>query len=149
MRCLAWAEDGRAPRTSMSETVLDFCGVDSVEDLITWREAASKAQVAAVAPLVVDAAARGDAAANETLAVAVRSLVAHVEASLEAAGPWDGPAPLVLWGGLLDAEGPLREQVTMALGHLDVRLEHHELDPAMGAARLALAKLERSVPNRQ
>jgi glucosamine kinase len=149
MRCLTWSEDGRAAPTAMTDPLLEFCGVGSVEDLITWREAASKAQVAAVAPLVVEAANGGDSAARETLAAAVQSLVAHVEASLEATGPWSGSAPLVLWGGLLDAEGPLHSRLGTALGHLDVRLEHRDLDPAMGAAMLALSRLEDSAPKRQ
>jgi len=149
MRRLAWSEDGRAPPTSMREALLAACGIDSVEDLIAWRGAASKAQVASVAPIVVDLAERGDAAAGELVTAAARALVAHVDASLEATAPWHGPAPLVLWGGLLDSEGPLHGRMVAALEDAPVRVEHREIDPAMGAAKLALAKLERSVPKRQ
>jgi glucosamine kinase len=141
LRRLVWSEDGRAPPTIMRDAVLEACGVHSIADLVEWRDVASKAEVAAAAPVVVDAAEKGDAAAAAIIASTLRSLVTHVDAALEATGPWTEPAPLVLWGGLLDLDGPLRTSMQRALADLPIRLESSELDPAMGAARLALGEL--------
>jgi len=57
----------------------------------------------------------------------------------------------VLWGGLLQDGGPLRDSMTAVATEYPVRLASGEVDPTMGAAKLALAELADSaaLPNRQ
>jgi N-acetylglucosamine kinase-like BadF-type ATPase len=141
LKRLTWAEDGRAESTLMRSGLLVRCDVETVQDLIAWVGAASKADLAALTPIVADAANAGDVAATEIVEDAVRSLVGHVAAALESTGEWSDPAPLVLWGGLLAEGGSLRERVIAALSGIDVSLSFRELDPTMGAAKLALAEL--------
>jgi len=139
LRGLARAEDGRIGPTAMRAGLLEACGVASVDALIAWIDTASKAQVAALAPLVLHAAAEGDGLASAIASEAARALVDHIRAAVVSAGPWVGAAPLVLWGGLLVQGQPLRRMVEEALEGLDVRLEMPAVDPAMGAAKLASA----------
>ena len=137
LKRLTRAEDGRGPETRMRNALLDACGVASVVDLIGWVDLATKGEVAALAPLVVTAAEDGDAVAASIVDVAVDALVAHVVTAIDRVA--DGGASTVLWGGLLAEGGPLRPHVVQALERIAVPVTPRSIDPAMGAARLALS----------
>lgn len=142
LRHITRAEDGRSPPTELRASILSALELDAVEDLVAWIERASKADVASLAPLIVDVAGNGDAGALAIVEHAVASLRSQVEASLRRlwGSAEDGPAPeVVLWGGLIAGEGPLRRRVEDALTDLGVAVGTRTLDPPMGAARLALA----------
>lgn len=141
LRAVARAEDGRGPATSLRGAVLSALSAADVEALIPWAAAASKAEMARLAPLVVEAAARGDAMADGLLTEAARELEAHVVAVLARTGPWAAPPELVLWGGLLREGGALRGRVVARLAAHPVRVVERAPDPALGAARLALRSL--------
>ncbi len=134
---LTRAEDGRGPVTSMRDALLDACGVASVVDLISWVDLATKGEVAALAPLVVAAAEDGDAVAAGIVDAAVEALVTHVATAVDRVA--DGGISTVLWGGLLAEGGPLRPHMVQALERIAVPVTPRSIDPAMGAARLALA----------
>jgi DNA-binding beta-propeller fold protein YncE len=72
---------------------------------------------------------------------AVAALVGHVVAAVERTGPWQGPAPVVVWGGLLAEGGPLRSRVLRALERPGIHHREGRLDPPAGAARLAFRGL--------
>ena len=135
------AHDGRDPPTGMTERVLAQSGVGDAAGLVEWIGSASKGEVAALAPMVAEAAASLDPAGTSILERAVTELEAHVGSVLERTGPWDEPAPLVMWGGLLGEGGALRSATLQALERYPVSVSHVELDPAGGAARLALRHL--------
>lgn len=141
LRYVVRAEDGRMPPTALRVRVLRSCGLDAVDDLVSWVRRASKAQVAALAPRVIDAADDGDSAAMEIVADSIRDLAEHVRAGVERTGPWEEPAPLILWGGLLGEGGPLRSRAVEGLLDVNAQLSSHTIDPPIGAARLALAQL--------
>jgi N-acetylglucosamine kinase-like BadF-type ATPase len=144
LRRVARAADGRAPPTELREVLLAALGLGAVEDLVAWVDTASKAAVAALAPLVIGAADRGDAGAQELVANAVTALRSHVRAALDAlAEPGEDARGLdvVVWGGLLAEGGPLRTRVERALGEAGISVRARDLDPPRGAARLALAAL--------
>jgi len=141
LRSVVRAEDGREPATLMRDEVFLALAVGDPTDLIPWAAGASKAEVAGLVPSVVRAAARGDPAASELLDGAVRELVRHVAAILERLGPWPAPPPLFLWGGLIGEGGPLRERLVRELAPYDVELHPGQIDPAMGAAKLALGAI--------
>ncbi len=141
LRRIMWAEDGRIGETSMRDTLLQGCGVLGIDELIVWRDTASKAQIASLAPLVVRWADEGDEAASQIIDGAVGALTSHVWAALESPTPRDPSLPLVLWGGLLAEDGPLRSRVVEAFRGTSVRIAERKLDPAMGAARMALSTL--------
>lgn len=141
LRRVVRAEDLRDPPTSMRAPVLAACGVGDPTDLIGWIEVATKADVAALVPLVSDAVAGGDRAASEVFEGAVADLMEHVASVVAAAGPWREPPALVVWGGLVAEGGCLRERVLRALDEHEVALSTSEIDPPLGAARLALRAL--------
>ena len=141
LRHVLRAHDGRAPPTSMAESVLEHCGVGDAAGLVGWIGSASKGEVAALVPIVAEAAASLDPAATSIVERAVTELEAHVGSVLARTGPWDGPAPLVVWGGLLGEGGALRSATLQALERYPVSVSHAELDPPGGAARLALGYL--------
>lgn len=130
--------DGRALETDLRRRVLARLGLDRVDDLVGWIQGAERSEVASLAPLVVETAHQGDRAADEIVGRAVEELEGHVLTLLENLGPWSGPPSLALGGGLLHPGGPLRDRMEEALAKHRIRPLARKLDPALGAARLAL-----------
>lgn len=143
VRGVVRAEDGREGATVMRDDVLRALALDDPTELVPWAASATKAEVAGLVPIVLRAAASGDPAARHLVDEAVRELATHVTAILERLGPWPSPPPLLLWGGLIDERGPLRERLSRELRSIPVDLRSDAIDPTMGAARLALQALGR------
>lgn len=141
LRAIALADDGRGPATALRQLVLEHLSIDRTDGLIGWAATATKGAVAALAPLVSRASTADDPAAAAILATAVADLCLHLDTVLDRTGPWPEPPELVLWGGLIGHGGPLRDAVADAVDAYSVRLSSDDLDPAMGAAKLALATL--------
>lgn len=142
LRAVMRAADGRIPPTALSGEILHRCGVEEAEDLVGWAEEASKREMAALAPVVVQGAEAGDEAAMGIVEDAVDALRTHLEAALAAMGVAGEPtrAPeLVLWGGLIAPGGPLEARVRTAVEAMGMVSAAHVVDPAMGAAKLARA----------
>ena len=167
LRRLTSSEDGRAAPTAMEAPLLDACRVKTVAEAVGWVETASKSRVSSLAPHVVACADAGDEAALAIVSEAVEQLVAMVRAAMSppparsdesrpegTAGqkvpsggasvqrPPAGGASVedvVLWGGLVAPGGPLRGRLAAALGSLGLRVVEVEVDPPLGAARLARA----------
>jgi N-acetylglucosamine kinase-like BadF-type ATPase len=142
LRLVTRAEDGRAPATALRSATLTALGLDAVGELVAWVESASKAEIAALAPIVVGIAGRGDEGAQRIVDAGVAALRGHVEAVLVAMGMQRAARPaldVILWGGLLAGPGPLRGRVETAFAELGVNVVARDLDPPRGAARLALA----------
>jgi N-acetylglucosamine kinase-like BadF-type ATPase len=104
--------------------------VASADDLVHWAGGLPLASFAALAPVVCAAADAGDPDAGRIVAEAVTRLIATLD-ELEAPG-----APVVLAGGLLTADTPVRRGVVAVLGERGVGIGT-ATDPALGAARLA------------
>ena len=133
LRLVTRAADGRADPTTLTVPLLEACGLSTVGDLVPWIEIAKKREVAALAPIVVAEANAGDEGASGVVRAAVVALLAHVVAAC------DGRSrSVVLWGGLLAEDGPLRSRVTDALGEKDFSVTDRTIDPGLGAAMLAL-----------
>jgi N-acetylglucosamine kinase-like BadF-type ATPase len=141
LRAVARAQDGRGPSTTLTERVLAQLALESVDALIPWKAGADKADVARLVPLVSKAATEGDEVARDVLSQAVRELCDHLAAALERGGPWPEPPELVLAGGLLADDGALHGAMSVAASAYPVRLSPRRIDPALGAAKLALAEL--------
>ena len=132
------AADGREEPTELAPRLLDRLGLDGPEELVGWVTEASRADIASLAPEVVELADAGVAAAVDIVDEAVDELILAVGAVLHRLGPWHPPPPLALAGGLVDPGGPLRAHVVRSVTGLDVRLREDRVDPVRGAARLAL-----------
>jgi N-acetylglucosamine kinase-like BadF-type ATPase len=141
LRAVTRAADGRGPDTRLGTLLLAALGLDAPADLIRWTAGATKRQVAALAPLVLQAADAGDALADELAGTGARELAHVVEAVRRSLEPWaDTPAVALVGGLIAGAEAPLRRRLERALAELPVRLDPREVIPARGAASLALGR---------
>lgn len=129
--------DGRGPATTLGEPVLRAAGVPAPEGLVAFAAGASKADVAALAPLVADAAAAGDGVAAALVADAAHELALHVAALRRRLPAAPQPLPVALAGGLLAPGGPLRDPTSAAIHALGLAV--HVLDRAVDGARGAAA----------
>jgi N-acetylglucosamine kinase-like BadF-type ATPase len=142
LRRIMRAMDGRDTPTGLQEVVLGALGLADPTELVAWVARASKGDVAALAPVVVGVAELGDAGAQAIVDEAVGALEGHVRAAVRRLGHTGrdtGGVEVVLWGGLLAGRGPLRGRVISALESIPVTVSDRDLDPPMGAARLAMA----------
>lgn len=139
LRRVARTVDGRVAATALVEPVLTHLGLSDPSGIGAWMGSASKSDVAALAPLVAAASGAGDQVASDILADAVGDLEAHLRAIVETLGPWSEAPTVALTGGLLQPGGMLRSPLTDVIARLGLRVLERALDPAAGAARLALA----------
>jgi N-acetylglucosamine kinase-like BadF-type ATPase len=110
-------------RSALADEVLRQVGVESTDALVNWAGRQPPSAFAALAPLVC---ASGSDTARQIVAEAVSRLLGTLAALGE-----DGP--VVLAGGLLTTDTPVRRGVLAALGDRAGVAG----DPALGAARLA------------
>lgn len=136
--------DGRAPDTPLLEMVLSHFHAADPGALMDRLWTAEKGEVAALAPLVADAAARGDPASRTLLSEAAEALAAHLPPLIRAwreEGSGFDEIPVALVGGLVVSGGPLRAELLPRIRGLGGVTRESAPDPARGAARLALALL--------
>ncbi len=131
------ARDGRGASTLLSELVLTQGPAKGIDELVRWSTIAEPGEVAALAPLVFEAAERKDVVAGHIVAEAARSL-AELAGSLVSCYGKSGKIPVALAGGNLAAGRVLRAPVLEHLGKTP-RLTAQEttLEPAEGALALA------------
>lgn len=139
LRAVVRAHDGRAPATDLREPVMRHTHARAPEELIAWAASAAKADVAALAPRVADAARQGDAVAAAIVQQAGRDLADHIRALHARLGPWATPPAVAMAGGLLAGTGPLRPTADAAIRalRLPLRVLDRPVDAARGAAAMA------------
>lgn len=139
LRAVARAHDQRAPRTTLTDVVLRYADASGPAALIAWAEAADKSRIAALAPLVLQAAPHDDVAAD-ILHHAAHHLANHVQTLHTRLGPWDATPNLALAGGVLDPEANLRGVLLDEIHNLDIHVQplDRDIDAANGAARIAM-----------
>ena len=138
LRAVVRGADGRSMETALRAPILEKLGVFRPEELIVWIATATKAEVAALVPLVCDRAESGDEVARIIVENAVEDLAAHVLTVVKRLGPWPGRPAVALAGGLIDEDGPLRQRVAVAIGGLLCQARDRVVDAARGAADLAV-----------
>lgn len=94
------AVDGRGPQTELLPLLLRATGVPVPDGIPPWVGRAEKAEVAALAVQVLGAARGGDAVALDVVRGAAAELAEHAAALIHRLGPWHGPTPVVVNGGL-------------------------------------------------
>lgn len=131
------ASDGRGPRTTLSPRLLEAARLQTLDELVTWATTASPAEVAALAPAVLHAAADGDQVARGIVDYAARELGLMVAALVPHFGE-TGEVPVALAGGLLTPERPFRDLVERKLtDDPRLRLVSDPVAPELGALHLA------------
>ncbi|MFH1762554.1 MAG: BadF/BadG/BcrA/BcrD ATPase family protein [Gemmatimonadota bacterium] len=141
MRAVLRASDLRDPPTRLTKALLGALQLPSAQDLVPWVAQASKAEVGALAPLVLGAAARGDPAARAILAAGLEALGRHLDVVRKVWAPWGPSFPLAVVGGLLEEGGLLRGPMLEIALERGADLHPDPVIPARGAARLALGLL--------
>jgi N-acetylmuramic acid 6-phosphate etherase len=134
----ARAQDGRGEGSTLLARLLSGLGLEDFDSLVRWTATATPAQVAALAPHVLNAAHEGEAVAQRIVHDAAEELAGLVRA-LERYFPGRHGIPVALAGGLLIATSPLAAALRQALvAQLPrARLSTGPVDAAVGALRLA------------
>lgn len=136
--------DGREHPTGLLPALVGASGCTGAAELPAWIAESSKAQVAALAQIVVTSADRGDASAGRVVRGAVEALADHATTLRDRLGPWVGPADVVLAGGLVaPPDGRLRARLAVELEQRGLEVSDRVVDAARGAAQLALALARR------
>jgi N-acetylglucosamine kinase-like BadF-type ATPase len=136
------AFDGRGPSTMLLPQVQARLALPAMDDLLhlLYVRGVSRKEIAALAPLVTQAAAAGDVAAIGIVERGCAELADCVLAVAERLGLVKGGCELALTGGLFRAgeiiTQPLREAVTSRIPGCRVALS--ECPPVIGACLLAL-----------
>jgi glucosamine kinase len=138
----ARAQDGRGEGSTLLARLLGALGLQHFDDLVRWTATATPAQVAALAPHVLNAAREGEVVARRAVDDAARELVGLV-VTLERHFPGSGPLSVAIAGGLLLPHSPLTAALRAGLQTAvrRARLVPQRVDPPVGAMKLA-AELE-------
>ena len=130
------ASDGRSPETQLTPRMLEATRSSDFDALVRWAASAGPAEVASLAPAVLDVASRGDVVAQGIADYAARELS---QLALHLIPRLDGRQriPVVVTGGLL-GNAHLRRAVVAKLAE-DQGLESIDapVDAALGAIRMA------------
>ncbi|WP_390621246.1 N-acetylglucosamine kinase [Urbifossiella limnaea] len=140
LRAAARAADGRGPRTVLTDKLLSAFGLTRPEELVgVVYRGCDRPALAALAPLVLDAAERCPVAA-ELATAAVAELAAAAVAAARQLG-YGAAFPVALAGGLFESRADYRERFLAALAEQGVTPAPVAVvrEPAEGAVRLALA----------
>ncbi len=128
--------DRIGPVTHLTESLCAATRVAGIAGLVRWSTSASIAEVAALAPAVIESARRGDQAAGAIVEEAA-DLLARL--AVAAGGK---TVPVALSGGLLAPGRPLRERVARELqARYGVTVHSKAVDPCAGAPMLAASRL--------
>lgn len=141
---VASAADGREPATALTGAVLTAAQVNHVEELIPWGIAATPKELAALAPVVFNAASAGDPRANSLVGLAVEELVLHLRAlAVKLFGDDRASIPVAFSGGLLHKGSFIRKKLEQRLKSAlpGAQVRPAEILAARGAVKEALMRL--------
>ena len=142
LRAALRAADGRGEPTRLLPLLLNALQLEVPEAIPPWVGRAEKAQLAALVPLVLNAAADGDAVAETLLETAANQLARHPLALARRFAPWQTPPTIALFGGVATSdrfEHRLRRELARVLPECEVR---EAITPAvLGAVRIAVRQL--------
>lgn len=133
------AADGRSPRTALNRLVLEGTRSESMDQLIRWAAKATPAEVASLAPAVMQAAGGGDTVAQGILDYAARELAQLAILLLEHFGADEREKVEVATnGGLLQEPSQLRRMLLQRLrDETRMKVIDEPIDPPKGALFLA------------
>ena len=139
LRAAVRAAEGRGPATRLEGLIPQSLHLAGVDDLVAYVSPFAKDRVAAVAPIVFDAAAGGDSVALAIVQRAAADLAAAATTAARALWPGgDGPARVVLAGGILREQGAFRQTLTALLADAVPSARCVPPGPGpLGAARIA------------
>ncbi len=142
LRAVAAATDGRGPETSLTDSLTAAWRAETPQQLIrrVYAPEVKKADIAATAPLVLDAAAAGDAVAVDIIERAGDDLAALVM-SLARRIPFETRPAVACTGGLILRSDQLRARVASRLDPAWVQPELQPVDDIAASAAEAARRL--------
>lgn len=134
------AAEGRDTATVLLDKIMEYLKVTSWEQVIGYinNKAITKADVAALAPLVTAAADQGDQVAGEILRQAGQDLAGLVASVIDRGFSPEKPVQVCVYGGIASNVLSVRQQLAAVLGN-KVEIIIGTDQPAAGAVRLGLA----------
>lgn len=135
----ARAEDGLEESSTLLERLLVALGLETFDDLIRWTATATPAQVAALAPHVLNAASEGETVAQRSVDDAASELASLVGAALRHF-PGEDRVHVATAGGLLRPGSPLLAALRRKLSSVpraNLSDAGGPVDAPVGALRLA------------
>ncbi|ARV60067.1 ATPase [Nostocales cyanobacterium HT-58-2] len=145
MQAALKAYDGREMSTSLLESFQHYLELESIEDLIEviYRQGWGVKEIAALAPIVDNAAADGDEVAHRIIDDAVKELIKATSTIIDAIFSHTERFQVVTTGSVWQGKSRIREIFATSILTLypsaKVIFPRHE--PAYGAALLALQRL--------
>jgi N-acetylglucosamine kinase-like BadF-type ATPase len=142
LRAVAAATDGRGPETALTAALTAAWGAGTPPQLIrrVYAPDVKKADIAATAPVVLDAAEAGDAVARGILCRAGDDL-AELVLSLARRISFPDPPPIACTGGVIIRSRSLRERVESCLDPALVQPVLQPVDDLAVSAALAVRRL--------
>jgi N-acetylglucosamine kinase len=141
LRATARACDGRGPHTALCTRILAQLGIETCDELVDRVYARDLAvpQIAALAPSVQSAAHEGDPVARDILHRAGKLLGRTLCTVVRGLKMSDQEFQVALLGGVLTADGPVRDTVVSTVGDCapNASIIRPKNDAAFGAALLA------------
>jgi len=137
--------DGREMKTLLTEKIMKMLKLHVGEDLVqrVYAERMSIREIAAIAPLVTEAADEGDAVAKRILTEAGREIAFHAIAIAKALRMENEDVEVYMTGGVFKAGShvlkPFEEEIKKIMPK--ARLASPKFEPAIGAVFLALREL--------
>lgn len=138
---VASAADGREPPTALTGAILTAAQVNEPPELIPWGIAATPKELAALAPVVFNAASAGDVRAGSLVGLAVEELVLHVRAlAVKLFGDDRASVPVAFSGGLLHKGSFIRKKLEQRLKSAvpGAQVRAAEIVAARGAVKAAI-----------
>ena len=145
LRITAGVDDGQIPHSLLYEQVRSHLNLSDTRELMyrLYVQGLSRAEIAAMAPLVIKSARHGDSAALRLLEQAADDLADCVFAAAHQLNLSSGVCEIVQTGGLLNAGDiylqPLRSAILHKIPEACFSLP--ELSPVLGACLLAMQNL--------
>ena len=132
------AHDGRDDQSTLPTRLLSALGLKEFDDLVRWAALATPAQIAGLAPQLINAAAEGERVAQAAVREAAIELTDHV-AALRKHFPADSVVDWAMAGGLLKPGSALADALRAAVERQvkGCLLATAPIDPAGVAAKRA------------
>lgn len=147
LRAAVRSDDGRSDATILTERIIQHLGIKNLDDLIevVYRRGWGVKQIAALAPIVDEAAVFGDAVANAIIDSAVEELVLSTRVVISALFNPEEAFEVVTMGGVWRGAS-LRSRFEATLGAIAPKATviWPRYEPAYGAALLALRALSQN-----
>ena len=144
LRAVARAADGRGPATSLTRRVLAHFGAAQPSDLIheVYDRQVRPSALAQLAQTVQAARDEGDEVGTAILEEAVRELIAAAGSVTKQLGMRDEAFDFIVAGGVVNGVPWIAEELRRRLPAIAPRsrVRRLEVEPALGAVRLALAE---------